>query len=120
MLWKAAKPFALSLGEEPNRHRLSPCHGGASLSTMQHYSAISRDSPTPWPCLFNIRCGHNPTERVFCWIMKPQATLKPSRRQDRLIPVLTQEEVRHLFAVITNKRDSALVHVAYRHGLRAS
>ena len=52
--------------------------------------------------------------------MKPHATLKTSRRQDRLIQVLTQEEVRHLFAVITNKRDGALVHVAYRHGLRAS
>jgi site-specific recombinase XerD len=52
--------------------------------------------------------------------MESQATLKTSRRQDRIIQVLTQEEVRRLFDVITTKRDCALVHVAYRHGLRAS
>jgi site-specific recombinase XerD len=87
---------------------------------MQHYSEISRDITHPWPYIFNIRCGKNPTEQVFCWIMDPQAILKTSRRRDRIIQALTQEEVRRLFDVITNKRDCALVRVAYRHGLRAS
>src|SRR5215468_1110592 len=52
--------------------------------------------------------------------MNSQATLKTSRRQDRLIQVLTQEEVRRLFEVITHKRDRVLFRMAYRHGLRAS
>src|SRR5262245_10479059 len=52
--------------------------------------------------------------------MEPQSTLKTTRRQDRIIEVLTQEEVRRLFDVITNKRDRALFRVVYRHGLRAS
>ena len=52
--------------------------------------------------------------------MESQATLKKPRRHDRIIQVLTQEEVRRLFKVITNTRDRALVHMAYRHGLRAS
>jgi integrase/recombinase XerD len=52
--------------------------------------------------------------------MEPQATLKKPRRHDRLIQVLTQEEVRRLFEVITNKRDRVLFRMAYRHGLRAS
>ena len=86
---------------------------------MQHYRDVTGQWK-PVAYLFNVRCGKNATEQVFCWIMKPQATLKTARRQDRLIQVLTQEEVRHLFDVITNKRDGALVHVAYRHGLRAS
>jgi integrase len=33
---------------------------------------------------------------------------------------LTQEELKRLFAVITEKRDKALFLLAYRHGLRAS
>jgi integrase len=33
---------------------------------------------------------------------------------------LTQEELKRLFAVITDKRDKALYLLAYRHGLRAS
>jgi site-specific recombinase XerD len=52
--------------------------------------------------------------------MESQATLKNPRQHDRIIQVLTQEEVRRLFKVITNTRNCALVHVAYRHGLRAS
>ncbi len=36
------------------------------------------------------------------------------------ITFLTQDEVRRLFAVITGKRDRALFHLAYHHGLRAS
>jgi type 1 fimbriae regulatory protein FimB len=52
--------------------------------------------------------------------MESQATLKKPRHHDRIIQVLTQEEVRRLFKVITNTRDRALVQVAYRHGLRAS
>ncbi len=52
--------------------------------------------------------------------MEPQSTLKKQRRQDRIIQVLTQEEVQRLFDVITTKRDRVLFRVAYRHGLRAS
>jgi integrase len=52
--------------------------------------------------------------------MEPQATLKKPRRHDRIIQVLTQEEVRRLFDVITNKRDRVLFRMTYRHGLRAS
>jgi len=36
------------------------------------------------------------------------------------ITFLTQDEVRQLFAVITGKRDRALLQLAYHHGLRAS
>jgi site-specific recombinase XerD len=36
------------------------------------------------------------------------------------INYLTLDEVRRLFAVITNKRDKAIFLIAYRHGLRAS
>jgi len=36
------------------------------------------------------------------------------------IKYLTQDELRRLFKVITNKRDKALFLLAYRHGLRAS
>ena len=36
------------------------------------------------------------------------------------ITLLTQDEVRRLCAVITSKRDRALVQLAYHHGLRAS
>jgi type 1 fimbriae regulatory protein FimB len=36
------------------------------------------------------------------------------------ITLLTQEEVRRLFAVISGKRDRALFQLAYHHGLRAS
>ncbi len=52
--------------------------------------------------------------------MEPQSTLKKQRRQDRIIQVLTQEEVQRLFDVITTNRDRVLFRVAYRHGLRAS
>jgi len=44
-------------------------------------------------------------------------------RQDTTTPditFLTQDEVRRLFAVITNRRDRALFQLAYHHGLRAS
>lgn len=45
-------------------------------------------------------------------------------RQDTTAPpellFLTQEEVRRLLAVITDKRDRALFQLAYHHGLRAS
>jgi site-specific recombinase XerD len=67
-----------------------------------------------------IRGGKNATEQVFCWIMERQATLKKPRRHDRIIQVLTQEEVQRLFDVITTKRDRVLFRVAYRYGLRAS
>src|SRR5688572_17130750 len=52
--------------------------------------------------------------------MERRTTLKKSRRYDRIIQVLIQEEVQRLFDVITNKRDRALFRLAYRHGLRAS
>ena len=52
--------------------------------------------------------------------MEPQAILKKTRRKDRIIQALTQDEVRRLFNVITTKRDRVLLRVAYRHGLRAS
>jgi type 1 fimbriae regulatory protein FimB len=39
---------------------------------------------------------------------------------DREITYLTQDEVRRLLAVITDKRDRALFQLAYHHGLRAS
>jgi len=52
--------------------------------------------------------------------MEPQAILKKTRRKDRIIQALTQDEVRRLFNVITTKRDRVLFRVAYRHGLRAS
>ena len=52
--------------------------------------------------------------------MDAQTTLKKPRRQDRIIEVLTQEEARRLFDVITNQRDRVLFRMAYRHGLRAS
>src|SRR5688572_14981708 len=39
---------------------------------------------------------------------------------DTNITYLTQDELRHLFAVIKNKRDKALFYLAYHHGLRAS
>jgi integrase len=52
--------------------------------------------------------------------MESQSTLKKPRRKDRIIQVLTQEEMQRLFDVITTKRDRVLFRVAYRHGLRAS
>jgi integrase len=42
------------------------------------------------------------------------------RRGARKIYFLSQDEVRHLFAVIKSKRDKILFLLAYRHGLRAS
>lgn len=38
----------------------------------------------------------------------------------RKIAFLAQEELRRLLSVITSKRDRALFHLAYHHGLRAS
>lgn len=55
--------------------------------------------------------------------MKPESSRQPSspsRRRDRLITFLTQDELKRLFAVVKDKRDQALIRVAYRHGLRAS
>ncbi len=57
-----------------------------------------------------------------------------TRKQDRVITFLTQEEVQRLFSaiqdtsvrkthptdLIAKKRDRAIFAVAYRHGLRAS
>jgi site-specific recombinase XerD len=43
----------------------------------------------------------------------------PRNRLDS-ITYFTPDELRHLFAVITNKRDKAIFLTAYRHGLRAS
>jgi integrase len=40
--------------------------------------------------------------------------------QSTTIKFLTQDELKQLFAVITDKRDKALFLIAYRHGLRAS
>jgi integrase len=49
------------------------------------------------------------------------ATPKPkTRRGSGTMQFLTQEELKHLLAVITNKCDKALFLLAYRHGLRAS
>src|SRR5882724_11359864 len=43
-----------------------------------------------------------------------------TRRGSGTMQLLTQEEVKRLFAVIKNTRDKALFLLAYRHGLRAS
>jgi integrase len=43
-----------------------------------------------------------------------------SRRRDRAITFLTQDELKRLLAVIKDKRDRAIIMTAYRHGLRAS
>ena len=43
-----------------------------------------------------------------------------SRRQERTIHFLTQDELRRLFKLMKSKRDRAIFLVAYRHGLRAS
>jgi len=42
------------------------------------------------------------------------------RRNLRTIKYLTQDELRRLFGVITNRRDRAIFLIAYRHGLRPS
>src|SRR5919107_363470 len=42
------------------------------------------------------------------------------RRGSGTLQFLTQEELKHLLAVIKEKRDKALFLLAYRHGLRAS
>src|SRR5919204_5498118 len=48
-------------------------------------------------------------------------TTKPkTRRGSGTLQFLTQEELKRLLAVITDKRDKALFLLAYRHGLRAS
>jgi site-specific recombinase XerD len=47
-------------------------------------------------------------------------TAEHTRRQERTIHFLTQDELRQLFKVIRSKRDKAIFLVAYRHGLRAS
>lgn len=52
--------------------------------------------------------------------MVRHATGSRPRQPNRLIHVLTQEELQRLFAVMTPKRDRALFRLAYRHGLRAS
>jgi len=52
--------------------------------------------------------------------MVRHATGSRPRQPDRLIKVLTQEEIQRLCAVMTLKRDRALFRLAYRHGLRAS
>ena len=43
-----------------------------------------------------------------------------TRRGSGTMQFLTQEELKHLLAVIKDKRDKALFLLAYRHGLRAS
>ena len=43
-----------------------------------------------------------------------------TRRGSGTMQFLTQEELKRLLAVITEKRDKALFLLAYRHGLRAS
>ena len=45
------------------------------------------------------------------------STTKP-RKQDRAITFLTQEQLRRLFSAIKNKRDRAILAVAYRHGAK--
>jgi integrase len=53
--------------------------------------------------------------------MDTSKTPKPkTRRGSGTMQFLTQEELKHLFAVIKDKRDKALFLLAYRHGLRAS
>lgn len=44
----------------------------------------------------------------------------PISKQSDTITYFTPDELRSLFAAISNKRDRALFLVAYRHGLRAS
>jgi site-specific recombinase XerD len=51
---------------------------------------------------------------------KPTSSKPRSRRGSGKLQFLTQDELKHLFAVITEKRDKALFLLAYRHGLRAS
>src|SRR5687767_7921316 len=55
------------------------------------------------------------TEQLYCRAM---ARLTPQTDHD--LTYLTQEEMRRLFAVITDTRDRALFRLAYHHGLRAS
>jgi integrase len=47
-------------------------------------------------------------------------TSEHTRRLERTINFLTQDELRQLFKVIRSKRDKAIFLVVYRHGLRAS
>jgi type 1 fimbriae regulatory protein FimB len=51
---------------------------------------------------------------------EPKFSKPRTRRGSGKLQFLTQEELKRLFAVITDKRDKALFLVAYRHGLRAS
>ncbi|MDA2933546.1 site-specific integrase [Acidobacteria bacterium AH-259-D05] len=43
-----------------------------------------------------------------------------TKRSQRTIYFLTQEELRRLLSVISKRRDKAIFLTAYRHGLRAS
>jgi integrase len=53
--------------------------------------------------------------------MATSKSSKPrTRRGSGTLQFLTQEELKRLFAVITNTRDKVLFLLAYRHGLRAS
>jgi integrase len=51
---------------------------------------------------------------------KKPSTTPRTRLGSGLLQLLTQEELKRLFAVIKDKRDKALFLLAYRHGLRAS
>src|ERR671936_449563 len=50
----------------------------------------------------------------------PKIPKPKTRRGSGKMQFLTQEELKRLFAVITDKRDKALYVLAYRHGLRAT
>src|SRR5215813_5137027 len=50
----------------------------------------------------------------------PKAAKPRTRRGSGTLQFLTQEELKRLFPVITNKRDKVRFLLAYRHGLRAS
>ena len=51
---------------------------------------------------------------------KPKKSATKARRRDRIITYLTQDELKRLLAAVKDKRDRAIIRVAYRHGLRAS
>jgi integrase len=51
---------------------------------------------------------------------KQEPNDKKSRRRERVITFLTQDELRCLFSTVKDRRDRAILLLACRHGLRAS
>src|SRR5688500_2294584 len=57
-----------------------------------------------------------PTNRLMP-IIKPSV---PKRNPSPIVAFLTQDELKRLVATIKDRRDRAIILMAYRHGLRAS